>query len=1136
MSGANSEQKLAIEHNGGVLLQAGAGSGKTFVLIEHIFYILNNCLYRNDGQLITSDHLQLRENLKNKLSKIVLMTFTKKAAGELSIRLSGKIAKAIKQHDESERADEFNPWPIVKECIDYLTVSTIDGFCFKLLKEGYLPEFTPNLNIIMDAEFRNKIQVIFNEWLEKNAASYSSQIEELLVFHRDNVLNSIYKIFSNPELRILWKDLKEEEFEEFNIETTMEKIFIFEGYKDFLDNIPYHAEYPDYSKQAWCKFLEGFDEAARGDDSLFNKVKNVSNYLSNFKRTPTQPKVDLGLTEVNEFFEVLKQFKKFISSFYDDLNAYHENLESIVKPWMKAIKDLVKFIDANYLSVPGITFADLEYYVLLGVRDKTISNRILKNYDYFIIDEFQDTSFVQFEIIEQIINNDFSKIFCVGDIKQAIYGFKGGEIKVFKDCENRVPLNLQLSNNYRSKPNIIKLNNLLFDYTFNLGIGFDNVDFDPVKVVHQTVPENVDYQSQGKIFKLLTTLKSNNDKPLKLNSATINSMEAKRIYDDLIEKVKKEEYDNYAVLYRKLGPSISLINLLIEGGNGFSAQIKIPFSEDPIIGIFRTLIEFLYDTNRKKMIKHDREELEFVNFMLSSYLNILNIQVDNLENKIKSFYKDIKVFGLFNSFEKLLFSFGISNSNQNNNLNKIKSICGLAQTYDQIISLLDSSREDKYSLEFQAGTNSRKIVLMTAHASKGLQFDHVYLGGIHTNGRENPSKDTIGKLPGSFKWYLNIESRDAIKTPMFIYENIFTKHKNFSESKRLFYVACTRAETAIAWVDFIYENTTFSVNKNSWIKGINEWEGSNYQNSIELYRVIDENKGSLEINCDSSDQNEGIDSENIEEDKTLLPLFHQDNVGLTGKRSTDDFLLILPELSVTKASIITQCPRKFYFKNICKIEEEDIRNLNLPYVEFELEKESERVEDNNDGELQFEIGNSSASRGTNLHNAMEYAVNHNFVIPNWDSLSSRDVDGLSWCIEILKEQKYQKLIAEKMIKFSLFGHMISGTPDLVLLDHSRKNFAVWDYKSGKRKPSTEEGYWFQLHCYAYALYELNMIEKSDSISLQLLYLDEQQTVDRKVSYPTTFEFIKKYWSDVNKPYQINQNHCSSCTYNNICQI
>ena len=84
----NSEQKLAIESNKGALLSAGAGSGKTFVIIHHILFLLDE-IYEN---LDTDLPMEIREkNIARKISEIVVMTFTRKAAGEIKARIKKEI-------------------------------------------------------------------------------------------------------------------------------------------------------------------------------------------------------------------------------------------------------------------------------------------------------------------------------------------------------------------------------------------------------------------------------------------------------------------------------------------------------------------------------------------------------------------------------------------------------------------------------------------------------------------------------------------------------------------------------------------------------------------------------------------------------------------------------------------------------------------------------------------------------------------------------------------------------------------------------------------------------------------------------------------------------------------------------------
>ena len=122
MRSPNEEQKIGIEHNGNFLLQAGAGSGKTFVLIEHVVYKVKNFIYANK-KLVEKE---FEEALKSYLSSIVIMTFTKKAVGEIIERINDTFDLKSKNEDELKKY-----WVMAKDNIQFLTVSTIHGFCFK---------------------------------------------------------------------------------------------------------------------------------------------------------------------------------------------------------------------------------------------------------------------------------------------------------------------------------------------------------------------------------------------------------------------------------------------------------------------------------------------------------------------------------------------------------------------------------------------------------------------------------------------------------------------------------------------------------------------------------------------------------------------------------------------------------------------------------------------------------------------------------------------------------------------------------------------------------------------------------------------------------------------------------------------
>ncbi len=198
-----------------------------------------------------------------------------------------------------------------------------------------------------------------------------------------------------------------------------------------------------------------------------------------------------------------KGLKDFIKGAFEDLTRFEDEGKNLVANWYGRFKNLFEEVESAYAASPGFTFGDLEYIVNQKLQEPDIAQMVAKEYEYIIVDEFQDTSFVQFSIIEKIVRGNFHKVFCVGDVKQAIYGFRGGELGVFLEMENKAPLNLKLKNNYRSDKSVVHFNNALFDHVFKLGLGFEGRDHYAVEVVRQTAP--IEERPEGEIFEVTLT-------------------------------------------------------------------------------------------------------------------------------------------------------------------------------------------------------------------------------------------------------------------------------------------------------------------------------------------------------------------------------------------------------------------------------------------------------------------------------------------------------------------------------------------------------------------------------------------------------------------------------------------------------
>jgi len=195
----NSEQLLAIEHTGGVLLRAGAGSGKTFVLVEHIVFLTQTWILEYKKKSSQT----FEEFIRQKYSQVVMMTFTKKAAGEMSIRLTDRFLEM----SQAESADQ-DFWKISNECLPVLLVTTIDGFCRKLITAGYFPHLSTEAKVIFNPERKDQVSELLDEWFENFSCSISKDILDIVIREKETLLKSFSGVFNDPGLRLTWKEFQ----------------------------------------------------------------------------------------------------------------------------------------------------------------------------------------------------------------------------------------------------------------------------------------------------------------------------------------------------------------------------------------------------------------------------------------------------------------------------------------------------------------------------------------------------------------------------------------------------------------------------------------------------------------------------------------------------------------------------------------------------------------------------------------------------------------------------------------------------------------------------------------------------------------------------------------------------------------
>ena len=1030
---ASKEQRDAIESTGGVILEAGAGSGKTFVIVGHL---INKISSKIEAWKEASDENASKE-IEKFLVGIVVITFTRKAAGELEIRVKNALEELYEDSEGYEK--EF--WSFILKSYSLIFIGTIDSFCKRISSFDNFPRPLKNSRLADAIEIKNLIR----EKLE--SLKIQSEIKNrFFSLKLERIVESLFNIFSDPMKRLSCEKASDEE----NVEEKVQEIYQLLFLREVLN-----GEFGEIdSSKAWGKLLQQLVDI-RNESNFYSKFISV---IGEIKRVPSYRGKDEGIKSV---FDQVKMARKTITDFSEDIEYIQSN-EGEYKSWSKFYKFLFDTVSSEININSGLNFADIEYQVYSSLKNSSFLSFLTDKYKYFIVDEFQDTSPIQFNIILDIAGKDNRRLFLVGDIKQAIYGFRGGDSKLFVKSIESFPKHLMLQANYRSSELIVKFNNSIFE-TLNSEFGFN-------KGLSTGQKPQASRENQG-VFEVVAEIPDMGSDQTK--TLSVDLIEAK-----IISKIAMREIENQgklAVLYRNLKPSFILMCTLEKSNIAYRCQFKYSIKECPIYGIFLNLCKWY------KCSLEDRREISSLLYLINEYFAILGEHNFDLELKLSQWQDDIPYLGVYYSFIKFFKNLNLFSEKFSFSLQKIKSLCHISN--DKIETILARSKElagEVVNFDHQFGANPR-VEVMTVHASKGLEFEAVFLAGTYTNSPIADKKSVLSDSIASFKWMSSTE--EEFSSLNRIIEKIKSNQKDMSEEIRLMYVACTRAKDRLYFTSLPCE---VKPKKNSWKY---TWDMAGLD-----FDLVDQ----LSISIEEELQN-----------KLYAPMFHKDKEMLVRQQAEDNRVLIAPELSVTSLLNWRKCPELFYLKHVYKLD-------------GEMFKKTENTKKNSD------IFKSSAKRGIQLHGEIE------------SYLRKRELNNeskFSWLNSRLgKIYLGHDLEIEKELKFEFGGQVISGTPDLLGWPKNENDpVFVWDHKTGNPDQNQIEMYFYQLIFYALGTIEL-FPERTDrkKYELSLILLDKKEVVSKTFSKEEIYDLTGNFWSGfLTKPYR-NTHSCDSCDYYNIC--
>lgn len=436
-----------------ICLQASAGSGKTYNLAKRYIRLLF------DG---------------NKPENIMAVTFTNKAYIEMKYRIIDYLKKAALG---LETGDIFDG---IKDCqsesskiLDGIlknygsfNIKTIDSFKNYILKScALILDISPNFSI--EKDYSDYLMFALDSFLQKAShcpplqaivLEYLKQyilLEESGWFPKKNIFAEMKIIFDKTSNT--GKDINKNEtafkdlFEEMSRSVYENHLSLYEKIADLNINKTFKNSLLK-AKTNWAELTRKMKFSAYflRDGLEYNDKKNA-------RRS----------AEADELFEKTKEGIEALVSFYayNYYAPYTQMYSYILEEFdLKAEKDELVFLNEINKKTKSL-FRDKDRLELLP----EIYCRLAERYNHFLIDEFQDTSFVQWSgicgFVDEILSNG-GTFFYVGDIKQAIYRFRGGDPSLFYAAQKQFP-NADfeeriLDGNFRSCKTIVEFNNKAF--------------------------------------------------------------------------------------------------------------------------------------------------------------------------------------------------------------------------------------------------------------------------------------------------------------------------------------------------------------------------------------------------------------------------------------------------------------------------------------------------------------------------------------------------------------------------------------------------------------------------------------------------------------------------------------------------
>ncbi|MBN2859606.1 MAG: UvrD-helicase domain-containing protein [Sphaerochaetaceae bacterium] len=834
----NPEQSQAVQILQNCVVKAGAGSGKTRVLTYRFFY------------LVATGRAHVDE--------ILTLTFTKAAAAEMYERIQKIFV------DHSHDTDMLRELQHFSEA----TITTLDSFCYQVVQMD-LSRFGLTPDFILDPQEADRIasQIALRRLSSHRVSPAMKVISEL--YSPDGLIDSlIIPLFS----RFFWLSMPYDHLKDASaVRETVQKIirerieeFRFAadslwGYADEVETDASGRKNTDALKKAFSLLEENPDEEDIPKAYKLRKKLEITeeyNALVDIYNTLRERKM-------REITILHSQKEDFIDEMYQFIGELHGEVSE-----MKRQRQVLSYYDVAQMArhilscneQARVALSTSYRYIMVDEFQDT--NELQKEILYLL--SLREPNHLTIPVAPQALR--FDKLFMVGDEKQSIYRFRGADVSVFRRLDRQIidsgGVVLPLRKNYRSEYSLIQTFNSLFKEILSEAEQEFEASSQDLESKNQedTVPVH------RELFVIEGDGKSDDEEQQEADpdSSELTLVEKEALFlSDLVDtivhsgeyRIQKDglevspSYDDIAIVMRTYSPQLqyekyfrmkgipyvltdvkslhleavandiySMLQLLIhpEDFLAYAAVLRSPLCyirDDELLlvleasrqwGIFcdSCRVGLMYDEDKYRSICELYERLQEMSTHESLYALVSTIWNEGGYRHTLLTHESYSVF-----IEHIEYLMELAVQEERDG--------GSLVTYTDRLRTIIENSEDIKGLSVLSERSSG-VRLMSIHKSKGLQFPVVIVASCGTASRQHT-------LPGVYQWKLDgrevpvpYHAQTGRKGVNLIWEEEKKKlvEQDEAELKRLFYVACTRAQSHLLFSGVSSRSNTDEKNRN----------------------------------------------------------------------------------------------------------------------------------------------------------------------------------------------------------------------------------------------------------------------------------------------------------------------------------